>query len=126
MSIYDENRHKHSVGWNTWHFQWVTKYRYNVFKKERLKNICVVAIEEAARRAKIEIFDMEVDVDHVHDLFAGQGPGVSAQGQSNEAREADDKLLHAQAHICGKKKETPPLRMKLFFISNVVELMVSI
>ncbi len=66
MSIYEENRHKHFVGWNTWHFQWVTKYRYNIFRNEYLKNICVVAIEEAAKRAKIEIIDMEVDINHVH------------------------------------------------------------
>ena len=82
MSIYDENRHKHSVGWNTWHFQWVTKYRYNVFKKERLKNICVVAVEEAARRAEIEIIDMEVDIDHVHviaNLPMTMGPTKAVQ-----------------------------------------------
>ena len=66
MSIYNQNRHAHSVGWNTWHFQWCTKYRYNVFKSLRLKNICVVAIEEAAKRAKIEIIDLEIDIDHVH------------------------------------------------------------
>ena len=38
----------------------------SILTKERLKNICVVAVEEAAKRAKIEIIDMEVDIDHVH------------------------------------------------------------
>ena len=82
MSIYEENRHKHSVGWNTWHFQWVTKYRYNVFKKEYLKNICVVAVEEAAKRAKIEIIDMEVDINHIHviaDIPMTMGPTKALQ-----------------------------------------------
>ena len=66
MSIYEQNRHAHSVGWNVWHLQWCTKYRYNVFKKDYLKNICIVVIEEAAKRHKIKVIDTEVDVDHIH------------------------------------------------------------
>ena len=66
MSIYEQNRHAHSVGWNVWHLQWCTKYRYKVFRQEYLKNICVIAIEEAAKRAKIDVIDLEVDIDHVH------------------------------------------------------------
>ena len=66
MSIYKDNTHAHSVGWNTWHFQWCTKYRYKIFKQEKLKNLCVVAIQEAAKRHSIGIIDLEVDVDHVH------------------------------------------------------------
>jgi len=70
MSIYKQNRHAHSVGWNTWHLQWCTKYRYRVFKKAKIKNVCLVAIVEAARRHKINVVDMEVDLDHVH-VIAG-------------------------------------------------------
>ena len=66
MSVYDENKHAHSIGWNVWHLQWCTKYRYNVFKKNYLKNICVIAIEEAGKRHNIDVIDMEVDINHVH------------------------------------------------------------
>jgi len=66
MNIYEQNTHAHSVGWNTWHFQWCTKYRYKVFKKEKIKNFCFVAITEAAQRHKIGVVDMEIDIDHVH------------------------------------------------------------
>lgn len=66
MNIYKQNTHAHSIGWNTWHFEWCTKYRYDVFKKVKLKNICFVAINEAAKRHSIGVLDMEVDIDHVH------------------------------------------------------------
>ena len=70
MSIYRSNRHAHSVGWNTWHFEWCTKYRYKVFKTEYIKNFCVIAICEAAKFHKIEVINLEVDVDHVHVVAA--------------------------------------------------------
>ena len=66
MSIYRQNAHAHSVGWNTWHFEWCTKYRYKIFKQLYLKNLCLVTIREAAKRYKIKIMDIEVDVDHIH------------------------------------------------------------
>src|SRR3989338_9258392 len=70
MSIYKDNTHAHSVGWNTWHFEWCTKYRYKIFKQEKFKNICIVAIQEAAKRHRIGVIDMEVDVNHVHVIVA--------------------------------------------------------
>ena len=66
MNVYQQNRHAHSVGWSTWHFEWCTKYRYKMFRKEYLKNLCLIAIQEVAKRHKIEIIDAEVDIDHVH------------------------------------------------------------
>jgi len=66
MSIYNENRHAHSIGWSTWHFEWCTKYRYEIFKQEKLKNLCITAIQEAAKRHDINVIEMEVDKDHVH------------------------------------------------------------
>lgn len=66
MTIYHHNTHAHSVGWSTWHFEWCTKYRYKIFKREYLKNLCIIAIREAAKKYHLEILDMEVDIDHVH------------------------------------------------------------
>lgn len=66
MNIYQQNTHAHSVGWNTWHFEWCTKYRYKMFKQEQIKNFCLIAISEAAKRHRIEIIEKEVDIDHVH------------------------------------------------------------
>ena len=66
MNIYQQHTHAHSVGWSTWHFEWCTKYRYKVFRQDYIKNICVIAIRETAKRYHIDILDMEVDIDHVH------------------------------------------------------------
>ena len=66
MDIYQQHSHAHSVGWNTWHFEWCTKYRYKMFKSSSLNNLCFIAIQEAAKHYRIEIIDMEVDADHIH------------------------------------------------------------
>ena len=66
MTVYQQNTHAHSVGWSTWHFEWCTKYRYRMLGREDIKNLCLVAIREAAKRHSMEIIDLEVDVDHVH------------------------------------------------------------
>lgn len=70
MDIYRNNTHAHSVGWSTWHFEWCTKYRYKIFKRSYLKNLCLIAIQESAKTANICLIDAEVDVDHVH-VIAG-------------------------------------------------------
>ncbi len=66
MNVYQQSTHAHSVGWSTWHFEWCTKYRYKMLGREDIKNLCLIAIREAAKRHRMEIIDMEVDVDHVH------------------------------------------------------------
>lgn len=66
MDIYRSNTHAHSIGWNTWHFEWCTKYRYKLFRNGYINNLCLIAIQEAAKRHNIGIVDAEVDVDHIH------------------------------------------------------------
>lgn len=66
MSIYQLNTHAHSVAWSTWHFEWCTKYRYKVFEHSYIKNLCLISVQEAARRHNIKILEIEVDVDHIH------------------------------------------------------------
>jgi putative transposase len=65
-NIYRQNRHNRSVGWSTWHLQWCTKYRYKVFSDHLYKNICNILIYECSKRYSFELFDCEVDIDHVH------------------------------------------------------------
>ena len=66
MNIYQNNTHAHSVGWSTWHFEWCTKYRFKMFRSTYIKNICFIAIIEAAKRYNIDVIDVEVDIDHIH------------------------------------------------------------
>ena len=59
---------QHAVGGSTWHFEWCTKYRYKLFRKEYLKNLCLIALNEAAKRHGIEILEMDVQPNHLHML----------------------------------------------------------
>ena len=58
--------HAHSEGKSTWHIEWCTKYRYKLFKSEHNKNICVVALDEAATKTGVVLLEREVEAEHVH------------------------------------------------------------
>ena len=64
--LYDNNTKAHNVGWNLFHLQWCTKYRYKVLRKQRLKTFCFIALTEAAKRHRISIEEMDIQEDHVH------------------------------------------------------------
>ena len=66
MSIYQDHAYKHGIGWSTWHFQWVTKYRYNVFADAKLQKLCEIFLYEAAKRFRFCIEELEVAPNHVH------------------------------------------------------------
>ncbi|MFH1425265.1 MAG: hypothetical protein ABIG28_00860 [archaeon] len=53
MEIYKHSRS--SVGANRKHVQITPKYRHKMMRKDRLKFFCKVAIEEACKKHKIEI-----------------------------------------------------------------------
>ena len=76
MSIYHDHAYKHGVGWSTWHFEWVTKYRYKVFRVEQLQKLCVIFLHEAARRYRFSIEELEVADEHVH-VIAHLRPSMS-------------------------------------------------
>ena len=66
MSIYQDHAYKHGIGWSTWHFQWVTKYRYRVFADSKLQKLCEIFLQEVAKRHNFQIEELEVAPDHVH------------------------------------------------------------
>ena len=55
-----------SVGNNLKSIQITTKYRYQMFKQDRLKTYCKVAIEESCKRHKIEIVILKILHEHAH------------------------------------------------------------
>lgn len=57
---------QHAVGGSTWHFEWCTKFRYKLFNKEYLKNLCKIALIEAADRHRIEIIELDIQPEHLH------------------------------------------------------------
>ena len=59
-------RRSHSVGKNTWHIEWCTKYRYKMMQKLENRNLVAACIRQAAHRHGIEILALEVMPEHVH------------------------------------------------------------
>ena len=66
----------HSIGTNFWHLEWCPKYRYKIFRKEKNKNFCIIALYEAAKRYGIELKTLNVQVDHLH-VVASLPKGMS-------------------------------------------------
>jgi len=69
-------RKAHHVGISMWHLQWCTKYRYKMFRQEKLRIFCETAIKECCSRNNIEIIALNVQPDHVH-LVASLPRGMS-------------------------------------------------
>ena len=59
-------RSSHSVGGSMWHFEWCTKYRYKMFRKEEQRSLITACIRRAASMYEIKILELNVQPDHVH------------------------------------------------------------
>ena len=59
-------RRSHSVGKNTWHMEWCTKYRYEMMRKLENRIIVAACIKQAAHRHGIKLIALEVMPEHVH------------------------------------------------------------
>jgi putative transposase len=111
--LYEANTKSHSVGWSLYHLQWCTKYRYKIFKQEKLKNLCEIAIREAGTRHRIEIEEIEVQPDHVH-LIAKIPLRMSASEALNLLKGFSSRLIfllvpkyklrYPQGHLWSKGK----------------------
>ena len=58
----------HAVYQNVHHFEWCTKYRYEVFNSGELINACEASIRRAAERHGIVVCELSVMPEHVHAL----------------------------------------------------------
>ena len=59
-------RRAHNVGISMWHLQWCTKYRFNMFRQEKLRTFCEVAVKECCKRYGMEVIVLNVQPNHVH------------------------------------------------------------
>ena len=59
-------RTAHGVAQNTYHLIWVTKYRAPVLRTPAIASVARQAITLAAKRYGIELFELEVQPEHVH------------------------------------------------------------
>ena len=63
-------KHNHCVGDNFWHIEWCPKYRYNMFRKLKYKNLATACIRKAAYEHGIEIHELQVMPDHLHAVIS--------------------------------------------------------
>ena len=75
-------RHNHSVGRNTWHIEWCTKYRYKMMQKEENRQLVKACIRQAASRHGIKLLAIEVLPEHVH-VVAELPHGMDAPKAAN-------------------------------------------
>ncbi len=47
------------------HLEWVTKYRYKIFRKLKYRNIMAACIKQSAMRNGIKLIELEVEPEHV-------------------------------------------------------------
>lgn len=66
LQINQYKRNNHSVGVVMLHLEWVTKYRYKMFRKIKYKNLIRICIRRSASRNKIKIIELDVQPEHVH------------------------------------------------------------
>jgi len=70
MRNYKNYKSNHSVGWNEYHLEWCTKYRYNIFTLLKYKNLCKIVLKEGCKRHNITFIDCEIDYNHIHILVS--------------------------------------------------------
>ena|SRR6056297_2340789 len=56
----------HGVGVMMLHLEWVTKYRYKMFRKTKYRNLMEACIRRSASRNGIKIIEIDVQPEHVH------------------------------------------------------------
>ena len=64
--VNEYERNKHSVGLSMWHFEWCTKYRYEMFRKEKYLKLVEACIRRATSLHSIIIIEISVMPEHVH------------------------------------------------------------
>lgn len=80
--VNEYERRAHSVGISIWHFEWCTKYRYEMFRKEKYLNLVTACIRRAASLHRIKIVVLSVMVEHVHcevELSLNMAPSKALQ-----------------------------------------------
>jgi len=58
--------YEHSVGVMMLHLEWVTKYRYRMFRKQEYLKLAEACIRKSAFEHKIKIIKLSVMPEHVH------------------------------------------------------------
>lgn len=63
---FEYTHNHHSVGDSIWHMEWCPKYRYEMFRKFKYKNLAEAYIRKDATEPGIKIMVINVMPDHLH------------------------------------------------------------
>jgi len=66
MANLELKHYSHKVGVNVHHLEWCTKYRYEMFKQDKYKNLCEEILRKTAQMHKITIRELFVMPEHIH------------------------------------------------------------
>ena len=66
MTTLELKHYAHKVGVNVHHFEWCTKYRYNMLRKDEYKKFCEEVLRETAARHNLVIREVGVMPEHIH------------------------------------------------------------
>ena len=66
MATLEMKHYAHKVGVNVHHFEWCTKYRYEMFKQDKYKSLSEEILRETAQRHRIIIRELFVMTEHIH------------------------------------------------------------
>ena len=66
---FEYTRNHHSIGDSIWHMEWCPKYRYQMFRKFKYKNLIAACIRKAATEYCIKILILNVMPDHLHTVI---------------------------------------------------------
>lgn len=64
------NKYSHKVGLNYWHFEWATKYRFEMMRKEENRQLVKEIVLQVCEEYDIQVHEIEVLPDHVHLLVS--------------------------------------------------------
>ncbi len=111
--LYENNTKAHTVGCTDFHLQSYNKFRYQILRNMKLKNLCFIAIQEGARRHNIEIQELDIESDHIH-LIAKLPLTMSASKALNLLKGYSSRLIfelcpmlklrYPQGHLWSKGK----------------------
>jgi len=84
-------RGAHWKGFLEFHFEWCPKYRYQMLRQDRFKNLVLDALRATAQRIKLVLVEVGVQDDHVHvvaDLRSWHSPAFVLERLKSESAAA--------------------------------------
>ena len=118
MKYSDNFAHQHANGKSTWHIEWCTKYRYKVFRRDYNKNICIIALEEAAKKSNVALLEREVEPEHLH-LIAEIPLTVAPIDAIRKLKSISAKIIFAQIPKLGLRYPKRALWSTGKFVTSV-------